>query len=145
MTRHKKRTLKRKHTHRRKGSQRGGFWPFTSSEQTAPSTTTTSSWSDWLSGVSNKAKEATTGLVNNTENALTNASNSISNGISNTFSNSNQSPGPVPNAYSSQVAGRRKKRRKMRTKKMRGGRGLGLTYYASPVSGIKMADPTTWI
>jgi hypothetical protein len=37
-----------------------------------------------------------------------------------------------------------KKRRRSRT--MKGGKGgLGLTYYASPVSGIKVAQPTTWI
>ena len=36
-----------------------------------------------------------------------------------------------------------KRRRHSRT--MKGGKGgLGLTYYASPVSGLKVAEPTTW-
>lgn len=35
---------------------------------------------------------------------------------------------------------------KSRRKKMRGGKGgLGLVYYATPVSGIKVAEPAYWI
>ena len=40
------------------------------------------------------------------------------------------------------MGGRRRRRRKT----MKGGKGgLGLTYYASPVSGLKVAEPTYWI
>jgi len=28
---------------------------------------------------------------------------------------------------------------------MKGGKGLGLTYYATPVSGLKVAEPTTFL
>lgn len=36
-------------------------------------------------------------------------------------------------------------RRRRRARSMKGGKGgLGLTYYAAPVSGLKVAEPTTW-
>lgn len=36
--------------------------------------------------------------------------------------------------------------RRSRRRKMRGGKGdLGLMYYATPVSGIKVVEPTYWI
>ena len=42
------------------------------------------------------------------------------------------------------MGGRRRRRGRRRT--MKGGKdGLGLTYYASPVSGLKVAEPTYWI
>ena len=42
------------------------------------------------------------------------------------------------------MGGRRHRRGRGRT--MKGGKGgLGLTYYASPVSGLKVAEPTYWI
>ena len=142
---------------RKRTGQRGGFWPFTSSE-TVPSTSTSSSWSDWFSGVSNKAKETTTGLIDGTENALSNASNSISTGFNSALDSTKSilstdvSLNSVSSsaASQSQVAGKRrrkttKRHRKSKRKSMRGGKGLGLMYYATPVSGIKMAQPTTWI
>ena len=154
---------KSRRTRKRRG-QRGGFWPFTSSETVpATSTSTSSSWGDWFSGVSNKAKETTTGLIDGTENALSNATNSISTGFSSALDSTKSilstdvsfnsgSSGAVSPSYSqSQVAGKRRRRkttkmhRKSKRKGMRGGKGLGLTYYATPVSGIKMAQPTTWI
>ena len=43
-----------------------------------------------------------------------------------------------------QNAGRRVKRGK-KTRRMKGGKGgLGLTYYATPVNGLKVAEPTYW-
>ena len=60
----------------------------------------------------------------------------------------NYEPAPAPepaptnndaNQYS--MGGRRSRRRKMR-----GGKGdLGLMYYATPVSGIQVVEPTYWI
>jgi hypothetical protein len=36
-------------------------------------------------------------------------------------------------------------RRRKRARSMKGGKGgLGLTYYAAPVDGLKVAEPTTW-
>ena len=48
------------------------------------------------------------------------------------------------------MGGRRHRRGRGRTmkggRKLTGGKGgLGLTYYASPVSGLKVAEPTYWI
>jgi hypothetical protein len=46
---------------------------------------------------------------------------------------------PAQNSYVSQGG-----KRKRRSRTMKGGKGgLGLTYYATPVSGIKVAEPTT--
>ena len=47
------------------------------------------------------------------------------------------------------IGGRRKKQnrtmKKGKRRQMKGGKGgLGLTYYASPVSGLKVAEPTYW-
>ena len=144
-------------TRKRRG-QRGGFWPFTSSETVpATSTSTSSSWGDWFSGVSNKAKETTTGLIDGTENALSNASNSISTGFNSALDSTKSilstdvslNSGSSSESSQSQVAGKRRRRKTKKShrkrKSMRGGRGLGLMYYATPVSGIKMAQPTTWI
>ncbi len=139
-------------TRKRRG-QRGGFWPFTSSETVpATSTSTSSSWGDWFSGVSNKAKETTTGLIDGTENALSNASNSISTGFNSALDSTKSilsTDVSSSESSQSQVAGKRRRRKTKKShrkrKSMRGGRGLGLMYYATPVSGIKMAQPTTWI
>lgn len=140
---------------RRYKRQKGGFWPFTSSTDPATtysSPTPSSSWSDWFSGLGNKAKETTTGIVSGTENVLTSASNSVSEGltnVSNATSNILSTDVPLTgNSY--QTAGRRRKNKRKTKKckhkrKMKGGNKLGLTYYATPVSGIKMAQPTTWI
>ena len=36
-------------------------------------------------------------------------------------------------------------KRRKRSRSMKGGKGgLGLTYYATPVSGMKVAEPTSW-
>ncbi len=137
MTRHR-RTRKR---------QRGGFWPFTSSSSDPYQTTSSSSsWTDWFSSLGTKAKDTTTGIVNSTESALTRATDNISSGISSAMDSTS---GALSETNSYQSAGRKRrgkrvtKRRKRRS--MKGGRGLGLTYYATPVSGIKMAQPTSWI
>jgi hypothetical protein len=48
------------------------------------------------------------------------------------------------------VGGRRRRghrgRSRKLSRKLSGGKGgLGLTYYATPVSGLKVAEPTYWI
>ena len=119
--------------------------------------------SSWFSGSSDKAKS----VVNSAESSLGNISNSVSNSFSslssyNPFSSSSTSysapaPAPAP-AYSppassttympQSVGGRHRRghRGRSRKSKLRGGKGgLGLTYYATPVSGLKVAEPTYWI
>lgn len=141
MTRHRK-------TKRR--IYRGGDW-------FSPST--------WFSGSSDKAKS----VVNSAESSLGNISNSVSNSFSslssyNPFSSSTDSstsysaPAPVysppasSTTYMPQSVGGRRRRghrgrsRKLSDRKLSGGKGgLGLTYYATPVSGLKVAEPTYWI
>jgi hypothetical protein len=40
----------------------------------------------------------------------------------------------------------RSRRSKFSDRRLRGGKGgLGLTYYATPVSGLRVAEPTYWI
>ena len=119
--------------------------------------------SSWFSGSSDKAKS----VVNSAESSLGNISNSVSNSFSslssyNPFSSSSTSysapaPAPAP-AYSppassttympQSVGGRHRRghRGRSRKSKLRGDKGgLGLTYYATPVSGLKVAEPTYWI
>ena len=130
---------KRRMNRTKKRRQRGGFWPFTSSE---PGATSTSSWTSWFS---NKAKETT----NSVENTLGNLSSSFSN----TFSSSSEpqtiqpttSSMPMQTSYGGKTKRRHKRNSKRTKRRMRGGNKLGLTYYATPVSGIKMAEPTYWI
>lgn len=130
---------KRRMNRTKKRRQRGGFWPFTSSE---PGATSTSSWTSWFS---NKAKETT----NSVENTLGNLSSSVSN----TFSSSSEpqtiqqttSSMPMQTSYGGKTKRRHKRNSKRTKRRMRGGNKLGLTYYATPVSGIKMAEPTYWI
>jgi hypothetical protein len=75
--------------------------------------------------------------TNATANTTTNAATTTTN---NTMYNTPVQPGVQPPITS---GGRRTKTLKRKTRKMRGGaRGLGLTYYATPVSGLKVAEPT---
>lgn len=116
--------------------------------------------STWFSGSSDKAKS----VVNSAESSLGNISNRVSNSFSslssyNPFSSSTDSstsysaPAPVysPPASSTtympqSVGGRRRRGHRGSSRKLRGGKGgLGLTYYATPVSGLRVAEPTYWI
>ena len=52
---------------------------------------------------------------------------------------------PEQDQQMSSYGGKRRRRSMTKSKIMKGGKGgLGLTYYASPVSGIKVAQPTSW-
>jgi hypothetical protein len=52
---------------------------------------------------------------------------------------------PQQEQQMSSYGGKRRRRTMPKSKIMKGGKdGLGLTYYASPVSGIKVAQPTSW-
>ena len=59
-----------------------------------------------------------------------------------TFQANNTNVNPVPSTGTvSAMGGRRRKR----CRSMKGGKGgLGLTYYAAPVDGLKVAEPTSW-
>jgi len=150
MTRHRK-------TKRR--IYRGGDW-------FSPST--------WFSGSSDKAKSVVNSAESSLGNISNSVSNSFSSLSSyNPFSSSTDSstsysaPAPVysppasSTTYMPQSVGGRRRRghrgssrklsdRKLSDRKLsrrfRGGKGgLGLTYYATPVSGLRVAEPTYWI
>lgn len=139
--------------HRRtRRSQKGGFWEylgFGSSEPEDPNRQT----------VLDSTKEAVQFGLNTTENFLgttaTNATNAVSNAAENVKNSvlglvsSNGTPPTTsttisPTTYSTTAVSEGGRRRKG-ARNMKGGKGgLGLTYYASPVSGLKVAEPTSW-
>jgi hypothetical protein len=123
------------------------------------------SWSNWSSGLWNKTKEKVssgttsieTGLEGISENASSSVSSlgtSMSEGISKSLSDLNPFSSDSSSSYSSTfnssppiTGGKRKNKysSKRHRKTIKGGKGgLGLTYYATPVSGIRVAEPTTW-
>jgi len=118
-------------------------------------------WSSWFSSFGQSAKNSASGAVNALESGLGSAwegTKSVGSSIGSAVGLSDQQP-PYQSQqapYQSQQApyqpqqqapyqmsqGGRKRRH---SRKMRGGKGgLGLTYYASPVSGLKVAEPTYW-
>lgn len=113
--------------------QKGGDW----NPMTWFNTSSTQSWKDYFSNLGTKTTEGVGNLTNNIENAITDMS---------TFQ-----PEPTQTVPTTQTApttqiqtfgGRNKRRRQKRRRTMKG--GLGLTYYATPVSGLMVAKPTTW-
>ena len=146
-----------KHRKSRRRSQKGGSWYnpgswFGSSTPVDPNAPKKS----WLQAVSGTAS----GAVNGASNLIGEGASSISTGAeglgTSLMGALNTDVGSAPVAAPVQpvevqpvavqpvavqpVGGRRKKR----CRTMNGGKGLGLTYYASPVSGLKVAEPTTW-
>jgi hypothetical protein len=133
MTKHRryKKTYKR--------SQRGGIWPFSESDPAAPSLTSqasnwfenkktgaTSGWSSWFSSEPEAPAPSTT------YNAPTSPTSPT------TYPTT---PTTYPTEQSTNMSSVGGKRRRMR-----GGKGgLGLTYYATPVSGIKVVEPNEWL
>jgi hypothetical protein len=71
-------------------------------------------------------------------NAVTDAVNMVQDKVTSSISSTDNSiDNSVPNSY----GGKRKKHGKIK-----GGKGsLGLTYYANPISGIKVVEPDTWL
>ena len=149
MTNHRK-------NRRTRRSQKGGFslfnpgtW-FNSSKPEDPNKKT----------VLDSTKEVLQSGVNSTENFIgttaTSATNVVSNAAGNVkdsvlglFSSNDTLPSTssttIPQTTIPQTNGTSGGRRRRRAKSMKGGKGgLGLTYYASPVSGLKVAEPTTW-
>jgi hypothetical protein len=147
MTKHRK----HRRTKRKSQRQRGGFLGFGSSEDSS-----SSGEPGMFSNAMSSVTGATSNLVSGSEGYLQGVkdkSNSWFSGFSNPFSSSSSSspspsPSPAPSPSTepttsyNPLGGRRTRRRRG----FRGGKGgLGLTYYASPVSDIKVAEPTTWL
>ena len=151
-----------KHRRTKRRSQKGGFWSFPSSDPNAP----TQSWGDYFLSLGTKAKDTGSSLNNSIGNVASSAATSITDGANllNPFASNESSttpviqPAPVVQASpSSQNMGMGQStmnnnidstggRRRKRARSMKGGKdGLGLTYYATPVSGMKVAEPTYWV
>ena len=82
--------------------------------------------------------DSASGMFSSSKDWVSSASSSLPSMPS--FSSSSTAPAPVPSAVPPAVSGGRRRRH------MRGGKGgLGLTYYASPVHGANVAEPTYWI
>lgn len=149
-------------TRHRSRSQKGGAWynPFSwfgSSQTYVP---------EQEKSMVNRIGESISSGIQKVDDTLASASTSISQGATNIVNSTTdllnkdvslvapviQTPSQPTITYSpSAVGGKRHKRslrhnkanRKTRSKATsKGGRGLGLTYYATPVSDIKIAEPT---
>lgn len=125
MTRHRK----------RKQTQKGGAW------YNPVSWFSSDNNNNYASGI----LEETNKKIGDATQSITGwfSSSSPTNEVSNSYSNTSPSIETQPQPQSQQeltnyqtTGGRR------RTKRMRG--GLGLTYYATPVGGLKVASPDSW-
>jgi hypothetical protein len=158
-----------KHRTSKRRSQKGGAWYnpgswFGSSDPNAPKKSVLES----ITGATNSAISGASGALTSATNSVTQGASNLGSSISSslskdvnltsstpttTDSTSGIPPAGIPPA-GTQPAGTQpagtimggRRRRKGRGRTMRGGKdGLGLTYYASPVSGLKVAEPTYWI
>jgi len=134
-----------KHRRTRRSQKGGGMFDwFGSSDPNAPPK---KSWGDWWSGTSS-------GLTQGVSNIGSSIGSTLNSNID--LTGSNQTPPPITEVQSQATEENQQQnqqynqvpiggRRRRRGRTMKGGKGgLGLTYYASPVSGIKVAEPTTW-
>lgn len=144
----------KKHRITRRRSQKGGSWynPFSWGKSEVPNDK--KSITETVTGAATEAVNsgisiAETGLGKVGE-GIGSAVSSVGESISslNPFSsneNKYMSSSQMPSSNQSQSSVIMGGRHKRRVRSMRGGKGgLGLTYYASPVSGLKVAEPTTW-
>lgn len=103
--------------------------------------------------------EGAQNLMQTADQKIMEASNAISSGVSSASEavqdvlktdipltgTSEQPVYTQPVAPASSFGGRRRARGRGRSQKQKGGKGgLGLTYYATPVDGMKVAEPTYW-
>jgi len=152
---------KHRRTRRRRINQKGGLFGFFESNPNVP----TQSWGDYFNSFGTKAKEAGNMIntsIGNAASATLETANKYNPLASNEI-NSDQVPSQFPAQVPSQVpsqfpvqvpaqpnstgsfGGTHRTRARMRARSMKGGKGgLGLTYYAAPVSDLKVAEPTTW-
>jgi len=137
MTKHRR---TRRITRRR--SQKGGLFGFGE-----PADPNAPGFFSKLMGYGSTAVKKTQEGVNSLESGLGNLGTKVGEGLNsiNPFRSESISPATStstvpPATYSTQGGGRRK-----RAISMKGGKaGLGLTYYSTPVSGLKVAEPTSW-
>ena len=149
-----------KHRRSRRRSQKGGDWYnpgswFKSSTPGYPKKSVfdsiTGATSGVVSGANNLLGSAAEGTKSGFSSVVSGASGIFSKDVDLTGSTTTG----IPSTTGTIMGGRRHRRGRGRTmggrrhrrgRTMKGGKGgLGLTYYASPVSGLKVAEPTYWI
>jgi hypothetical protein len=137
-------TKHRKYKKTYKRSQRGGIWPFSESDPTAPSLT--SQASNWFESKKSGAENSWGSWFGSTPETVPTTYPTTPTTYPTTPTTYPTTPTTYPtqssviegNSNMSTVGGKRKR--------MRGGKGgLGLTYYATPVSGIKVVEPNEWL
>ena len=150
-----------KHRRTKRRSQKGGLFGFGESSdpsvQQAPQSSGEglfSSVTGFFTGVGNKTKDllnkgndmvgqTASNVVESARSLIPFSSDSSSTEVnqqSNYVAPANSTAAPTGNEYQGQGG-----RRRRRARSMKGGKGgLGLTYYAAPVSDLKVAEPTTW-
>uniref|UniRef100_A0A6C0IUH5 Uncharacterized protein n=1 Tax=viral metagenome TaxID=1070528 RepID=A0A6C0IUH5_9ZZZZ len=144
-----------KRTHKRK--QRGGDWYnpaswFSSStDPYAPK----KSWADWWSSTTGSAEaslaSASESISSGAQNMVSSANNYLSQDINvsgnNPTNNQIQSNpvNPINNQIQPNPVGGKRRKSRSKSKSYKGGKGLGITYYATPITGIKTAQPNYWI
>lgn len=139
------------HIRTKRRSQKGGaIWynPITwfySEDPYAPKKSMIDNISEGTKGFVNSAET----FVGNTASSIGNTASSISNtttgAINSVFGTITGKTG-MTNEQTGMTTGGRRERRRRYGRTMKGGKGgLGLTYYATPVSGLKVVEPTYWI
>ena len=147
-----------KHRSSRRRNQKGGAWynpvswfgSSTPEDPNAPKKSVLDSVTGAASSVVSSANDlvgnAATGITSGAQSAWNSTTNMLSTNVDLTSSTPTSTQPtaiqPVEAQQPQPVSMGGRNRRRGRT--MKGGKG-GLTYYAAPVSGLKVAEPTTWL
>ena len=142
-------------TSRRRRSQKGGLFGFFESPD--PNAPPKQGWGEWFSGATSNASGALTNVTDSVTQGASNLGSSIGSTLNSNVDLTGSTPveapivvepvvvepvalePPIQSSVYNPLGGRRRR-------KMKGGKGgLGLTYYATPVSGLNVAKPTYWI
>ena len=142
-------------TSRRRRSQKGGLFGFFESPD--PNAPPKQGWGEWFSGKTSNASGALTNVTDSVTQGASNLGSSIGSTLNSNVDLTGSTPVEAPivvepvvvepvalepsiqSSVYNPLGGRRRR-------KMKGGKGgLGLTYYATPVSGLNVAKPTYWI
>jgi hypothetical protein len=139
-----------KHRTSRRRSQKGGLFGFFESP-VDPNAPPKQGWGSWFSGATTGASGALTNVTDSVTQGASNLGSSIGSTLNSNVDLTGSTPveapigvaepvdSPIQSSVYNPLGGRRRR-------KMKGGKGgLGLTYYATPVSGLNVAKPTYWI
>jgi hypothetical protein len=141
-------TKHRKYKKCNKRTQRGGVWPFTESDPTAPTwRSKASNWFQSKTSGENSSWGSLFGSTTPTTTSTTTTPTSTPTSTSTTYTpptpetvTTSETVTTPPTPETVITGGKRRK------KSLKGGKGgLGLTYYATPVSGLNVVEPNEWL